>query len=172
MSGLPPRERLRAGIALCPGERAVFPEMSVGESLRVGASLRRDRDEIEHDLERVRSRVPRLAERWNTAAGSLSGGEQRMLAVVTALMARPRFLLLDEPSAGLSPELRRRVVELVREDPLGARPGVLVAEQSLEFATSLCDQVLVLRRGRLGGRHATASILADAALRSRIQQLM
>ncbi len=172
LSDAPLGRRLLAGLALCPGERAVFPQMSVGDSLRMGAYLRRDEDGVEADLERIRFCIPRLAERWRTAAGSLSGGEQGMLALATALMARPRYLLLDEPSAGLSPEPKRRLVDLIRNDPLGTRPGLLVAEQSLDFALALCDRVIVLRRGRVESRHAAAQIRADAALRRRIQQLM
>jgi branched-chain amino acid transport system ATP-binding protein len=172
LSDAPLRGRLMQGLALCPGERAVFAAMSVGESLRMGACLRRDRGQVEADLARVRERVPRLGERWRTAAGSLSGGEQRMLAVATALMARPRYLLLDEPSAGLSPDSRRRLADLIREAPVGARPGLLVAEQNLEFALSLCDEVVVLRRGRVAGRHSAAEIAADRALRRRVEQLM
>ncbi|HEU0012093.1 MAG TPA: ATP-binding cassette domain-containing protein [Longimicrobium sp.] len=171
LSGAPVRRRLLAGLALCPGERALFPEMSVGESLRMGAYLRRD-GEVDADLEHVRARVPRLAERWRTAAGRLSGGEQRMLAVASALMARPAFLLLDEPSAGLSPEPMRLLAQLIRDGPLGRRPGLLVAEQNLEFATSLCESVAVLRRGRICGRHAAAEVRRDAEVRHRVRQLM
>lgn len=172
LSGAPVRRRLMAGLALCPSERAVFPEMSVGESLRMGAYLRRDREGVEADLEQVRTRVPRLAERWRTPAGRLSGGEQRMLAVAAALMARPAFLLLDEPSAGLSPEPIRLLAQLIRDTPLGRPPALLVAEQNLEFAILLCERVAVLRRGRIRDRHTADEIRHDTQLRRRVRQLM
>lgn len=136
------------GIAHVPEGRRIFPDMTVEENLRTGAFLRRDRAEIERDLTAVFQRFPRLDERRSQLAKTMSGGEQQMLAIGRALMAKPRLLLLDEPSMGLAPviveEMGRIVVEIAREGV----PVVLV-EQNAELALGLADYAYVLETGNL-----------------------
>ncbi len=159
--GLPPHEVVRRGIVYVPAERELFPQLTVLENLELGAycSGRDFRDR----LERVYALFPRLAERRRQRAGTLSGGEQQMLAIARALMSRPRLMLLDEPSTGLAPRL---VAELYRQLEALQKEGVtiLLAEQQVRAALSLCRRVYVIRDGRIVFRGSAAELWGNPGL--------
>jgi branched-chain amino acid transport system ATP-binding protein len=143
----PPQEIVRMGISLSPEGRKIFPRMSVRENLDLGAYLRRDTD-VESDLERVFDLFPRLKERERQKAGTMSGGEQQMLAMGRALMARPQVLLLDEPSMGLAPVLVERIYETVEEiNKQGTT--ILLVEQNANFALGVSHRAYVLEVGTI-----------------------
>jgi branched-chain amino acid transport system ATP-binding protein len=142
-----PQEIVRLGISHSPEGRKIFPRMSVRENLDLGAYLRRDED-IESDIRRVYDLFPRLEERENQKAGTMSGGEQQMLAMGRALMARPKLLLLDEPSMGLSPVLVERIYETVEEiNKQGTT--ILLVEQNANFALGISHRAYVLEVGQI-----------------------
>jgi branched-chain amino acid transport system ATP-binding protein len=143
-----PEAVARAGIAHVPEGRGTFTELTVEENLRLGAYTRRDRG-LKADIERVSHWFPWIPERSHQSAGTLSGGEQQMLAVARALMARPRLLLLDEPSLGLAPMIVREIFRIVRE--LNEREGltVLVVEQDARIALRTAARAYVLEVGRV-----------------------
>jgi branched-chain amino acid transport system ATP-binding protein len=143
----PPQEIVRQGISLSPEGRKIFPRMSVRENLDLGAYLRRDSD-VQSDLERVFDLFPRLKEREKQKAGTMSGGEQQMLAMGRALMARPQMLLLDEPSMGLAPVLVERIYETVEEiNKQGTT--ILLVEQNANFALGVSNRAYVLEVGAI-----------------------
>jgi branched-chain amino acid transport system ATP-binding protein len=143
----PPQEIVRLGISLSPEGRKIFPRMSVRENLDLGAYLRRDTD-IQSDLDRVFDLFPRLKEREKQKAGTMSGGEQQMLAMGRALMARPQVLLLDEPSMGLAPVLVERIYETVEEiNKQGTT--ILLVEQNANFALGVSNRAYVLEVGTI-----------------------
>lgn len=145
---LKPEEVVVTGISLVPEGRRVFPDLTALENLRIGAFARKDRGELEADLDRVFTLFPRLKERRRQLGGTLSGGEQQMLAVGRALMSKPRLLLLDEPSLGLSPVLVHAIMETVREiNQQGT--SVLLVEQNALAALQLADRGYVLETGRV-----------------------
>ncbi|WP_424140069.1 ABC transporter ATP-binding protein [Roseomonas chloroacetimidivorans] len=164
ISGLSPREILQRGIAHCPEGRRVFPHLSVRENLAMGALLRSDRAGIASDLEAMYARFPRLKERAHQAAGTLSGGEQQMLAIARALMSRPRLVMFDEPSLGLAPNLVEQVFEIVQEV---RREGlmVLMVEQNALAALSLCDRAYLLETGRVVRSGTGAELLESSDVR-------
>jgi branched-chain amino acid transport system ATP-binding protein len=142
-----PQEIVRLGISLSPEGRKIFPRMSVRENLDLGAYLRRDTD-VQSDLERVFDLFPRLKERERQKAGTMSGGEQQMLAMGRALMARPQVLLLDEPSMGLAPVLVERIYETVEEiNKQGTT--ILLVEQNANFALGVSNRAYVLEVGTI-----------------------
>ncbi len=140
---------VRLGIAHVPEGRGTFAHLSTEENLRLGAYLRRDRAAVAHDLERVYGHFPRLAERRRQQAGTLSGGEQQMLAVSRALMLRPRLMLLDEPSFGLAPRVVEELFEILRRINAAERVGILLVEQNAALALALADAAIVLETGRV-----------------------
>ena len=145
---LPPHERVAAGLVQVPEGRRVFSTMSVAENLSLGAWARKDKDKIAGDLDEVYALFPRLAERKSQAAGTMSGGEQQMLAVGRAMMSRPRLLLLDEPSLGLAPLLVKEifnVVQRIRERGV----TVLLVEQNAHLSLQVADRAYVLETGRV-----------------------
>jgi branched-chain amino acid transport system ATP-binding protein len=146
--GLPAQEILRRGIAHCPEGRRVFPYMTVDENLAMGAYVRSDHAAIAADLDRVFAHFPILAERRRQAAGTLSGGEQQMLAIGRALMARPRLILFDEPSLGLAPAVVERVFAIIAGIQ---REGttVLMVEQNAYMALKLASRAYVMETGRI-----------------------
>ncbi len=163
--GLSPREILARGIAHCPEGRRVFPHLSVRENLEMGALLRRDRTAVADDLEAMCHRFPRLRERLAQAAGTLSGGEQQMLAIARALMSRPRLLMFDEPSLGLAPSLVEQVFLIVQE--IRAKgTTVLMVEQNAMAALRLADRAFLLESGHVVQRGTGAELLASPEVRA------
>jgi branched-chain amino acid transport system ATP-binding protein len=160
---LPAHAIVNAGLAHVPEGRRVFPFMSVRENLDMGAFTRRDAG-LATDLERVFELFPILRDRARQAAGTLSGGEQQMLAMGRALMARPQLLLLDEPSMGLAPIVVQRIFAIVREI---SRDGttILLVEQNAAAALRLADRGYVLETGRIVLADAAAALLADEQVR-------
>jgi branched-chain amino acid transport system ATP-binding protein len=154
----------KAGIAHVPQGRGTFGEFTVDENLRVGAVTRRDR-EVSADMDRWYSMFPRLGERRNQAAGSMSGGEQQMLAIARAMMSRPKLLLLDEPSLGLAPlitqELFRRLGEINKETGL----TLLVVEQNANLALDIGNRGYVLESGRIATSGSAEDLKTDDAVR-------
>ncbi|HEY8531012.1 MAG TPA: ABC transporter ATP-binding protein [Limnochorda sp.] len=143
-----PEDIVRLGISHVPEGRRIFANLTVRENLELGAFLRRDRAEQARDLERVFDLFPRLKERLHQVAGTLSGGEQQMLAIGRALMARPRLLLLDEPSLGLAPLLVRTIFDVIREiNSQGTT--ILLVEQNAHMALSIAHRAYVLETGRI-----------------------
>ena len=149
-----------AGIAMSPEGRRVFADLTVLENLRIGAYLRRDKDGIAKDLKRVYELFPRLEERSWQLAGTLSGGEQQMLAVGRALMSRPKLMMLDEPSLGLAPLVVQDIFSIIREIN---RQGmtVLLIEQNANMALKIADLAYVLETGRITMSGTGAELLAD-----------
>jgi len=143
-----PKRILQLGIAHCPEGRRVFPQMSVLENLEMGSYLRTDVSEVSADMQRLFERFPILHERRDQAAGTLSGGEQQMLAISRALMSRPKLVLFDEPSLGLAPNLVERTFEIIK----GIRAQgvtVVMVEQNAFAALELSDRAYVLDQGRV-----------------------
>lgn len=146
--GIPPHTIVSKGMALCPEGRRVFLQMSVRENLEMGAFTRRDSAEIADSLEMVFDRFPRLKEREGQSAGTLSGGEQQMLAMGRALMSKPRLLMLDEPSMGLAPILVQEIFNIIKSlHETGTT--VLLVEQNARMALSVADRAYVLETGRV-----------------------
>jgi branched-chain amino acid transport system ATP-binding protein len=144
----PPHEIVKMGISQSPEGRRIFSRMSVFENLEMGAYQRDNRAEIREDLERVYALFPRLQERRAQKGGTLSGGEQQMLAIGRALMARPKLLLLDEPSMGLAPIFVEKIFEIVREINQQGTP-ILLVEQNALMALDTADRGYVLETGRV-----------------------
>ena len=164
IDGLPTGRIVARGIAIVPENRRIFPQMSVLENLEMGGYLRRDRRALEEDLARVLDLFPRLKERLHQAGGTLSGGEQQMLAVGRALMSRPSLLLMDEPSMGLAPVLVERSFALIQEIN---RQGttILMVEQNAHMALSIAHRGYVLQTGRIVLADTAANLLASEAMR-------
>jgi len=156
----PAHTRLPAGMALVPEGRGIFPTLSVHENLLMGAYCRDDAESIATDLDAQFTRFPRLAERREQLAGTLSGGEQQMLAIGRALMGRPRLLLLDEPSMGLSPIMVEKIFATLRE-VCAAGVTLLLVEQNARLAMALCERTVVLEHGQLTLEGASAQLLRD-----------
>jgi branched-chain amino acid transport system ATP-binding protein len=146
---LDPDKVMRLGLSHVPEGREVFPFLSVRENLRMGAYTRSDKDGIERDLESVYGYFPVLKERAEQRAGQLSGGEQQMLAISRALMSRPRMMLLDEPSLGLSPKLVKEIFEIIRRINRERGVAVLLVEQNATLALKTADYGYVLELGRM-----------------------
>jgi len=154
------RRVLELGIAHCPEGRRVFPYMTVRENLEMGCYLRSDRAGIEADLGRVFERFPILGERREQAAGTLSGGEQQMLAISRALMSRPKLVLFDEPSLGLAPNIVERTFEIIRQIRADGVTVVMV-EQNAAAALELSDRAYVMEQGRVALSGRGADLLGD-----------
>lgn len=143
-----PQDIIRLGIAHCPEGRRVFPQLTVRENLEMGAFRRNDRHTIKTDIDRMLGMFPRLAERIRQSAGTLSGGEQQMLAIARSLMSRPRLIMFDEPSLGLAPNFVEQVFKLVAEICEGGTT-VLMVEQNAYAALDLCDRSYLLSTGEV-----------------------
>jgi branched-chain amino acid transport system ATP-binding protein len=159
IAGTPPQEIVRAGVALSPEGRHCFQRMTVRENLDMGAYLRRD-DRVNDDLERIFDLFPRLKEREKQKAGTMSGGEQQMLAMGRALMAEPRLLLLDEPSMGIAPILVERIYETIAEIN---RQGmtILLVEQNANFALDVSARGYVLATGKVVLSNSASALRDD-----------
>ncbi|HEX9711694.1 MAG TPA: ABC transporter ATP-binding protein [Actinomycetota bacterium] len=154
VDGLPTQTRVGMGISMVPENRRLFQRMTVRENLEMGAYLRADRDGIAEDTERVTALFPRIKERWSQRAGTLSGGEQQMVAMARALMARPKVLLMDEPSMGLAPILVAQNFEIIKQvNEQGTT--IFVVEQNANMALSIAHRGYVLQTGQV--------VLADTA---------
>jgi branched-chain amino acid transport system ATP-binding protein len=164
IAGAAPRRILAEGIAHCPEGRRVFPQMTVAENLAMGAYLRRDRAGIAADLARIYGEFPRLAERRHQAAGTLSGGEQQMLAIGRALMGRPKLVLFDEPSLGLAPNIVERMFAVIRAIR-DAGTTVLLVEQNAFAALELCDYAYLIETGRIVLEGTGQALIADPHVR-------
>jgi branched-chain amino acid transport system ATP-binding protein len=167
IDGLSPDAIVRLGIAMVPEGRRVFPYMSVKDNLLMGAFARTDKPGIRATLEMVLGRFPRLRERYGQAAGTMSGGEQQMLAIARALMAKPRLLLLDEPSLGIAPKLvqdiARSIVAINRDEHV----SVLLVEQNSRMALRISQRAYALTTGRIALSGKSSDLLGD----ERIQRL-
>jgi branched-chain amino acid transport system ATP-binding protein len=148
ITGASPPKVLMRGIAHCPEGRRVFPHMSVEENLDMGAYLRRDAATVALDRDRIYREFPRLADRRKQVAGTLSGGEQQMLAIGRALMSRPRLIMFDEPSLGLAPNIVERTFAIIRAIR-DAGTTVLLVEQNAFAALDMCDHACLLEGGRI-----------------------
>lgn len=161
--GMAPERIARSGIALVPEGRRILGSLTVAENLRLGAVARESKDEIEADLESILNRFPVLKRYYRGSAGTLSGGEQQQLAVARALMARPRLLLLDEPSLGLAPVLTATVFGILR-DLKEEGVTMLLVEQNAQLALDLADRAYVLRTGRIVGHGSSDRLRSDRDL--------
>jgi branched-chain amino acid transport system ATP-binding protein len=164
ITGLPPAAILESGIAHCPEGRRVFPYLTVEENLAMGAYVRRDHATVAADLDRVCAHFPILAERRRQAAGTLSGGEQQMLAIGRALMARPRLILFDEPSLGLAPTVVETTFAIIADI---RRQGttVLMVEQNAYLALRMADRGYVMESGRIVLSGLARELLTDDHVR-------
>jgi branched-chain amino acid transport system ATP-binding protein len=160
-----PEAIARLGIAHVPDGRGTFLRLSVAENLKLGAHVRHDRAGVRTDLERVESYFPVLAERRRQQAGTLSGGEQQMLAIGRALMLRPRLLLLDEPSFGLAPLVIRGIFEILGRINREDRVSMLLVEQNAELALALAHHAYLLETGRIVRAGPAAELGSDVAIR-------
>jgi branched-chain amino acid transport system ATP-binding protein len=165
VTGASPRRMLALGVAHCPEGRRVFPHMSVRENLRMGCYLRGDGAGIERDMKRLFDRFPILYARRDQAAGTLSGGEQQMLAISRALMARPKLVLFDEPSLGLAPNTADRTFEIIRQIRDDGVTVVMV-EQNAFAALELCDRAYVLEQGAVAMTGTGAELLDNPRVKS------
>ncbi len=164
LDGTPTSERVRMGISPVPEARRLFGPLTVRENLELGAYTRRDRKAIADDMERVLTLFPRLRERIGQLAGTLSGGEQQMVAMARALMARPALLCMDEPSMGLAPALVETVFDLIQEIN---RQGttIFVVEQNANVALSIAHRGYVLQAGEIGLAGTAQELLANPLIR-------
>jgi branched-chain amino acid transport system ATP-binding protein len=165
ISGTPAFKIVHLGIAHVPEGRRIFPNLSVMENLELGAYIRKDKAEIKNDFEMVFVLFPRLKERRNQLAGTLSGGEQQMLAIGRALMIRPKILLMDEPSMGLAPIIVSQIFSII-QDINKKGTTILLVEQNANMALSIAHRAYVLETGRIVLSGNAKDILKNEAVRS------
>ncbi len=164
VSGLPTQRIVERGVSMVPENRRLFKRMTVMENLEMGSYLRRDRAAISEDTDRVFDLFPRLKERLGQRAGTLSGGEQQMVAVARALMARPKVLLMDEPSMGLAPVLVAQNFELIKQiNEQGTT--IFVVEQNANMALSIADRGYVLQTGQIVLADTAEALLSNPLMR-------
>ncbi len=159
-----PDEIVALGISQVPEGRRIFPQLTVAENLDMGAFLRRDKDGIKQDLDYIYGLFPILAERRNQAGGTLSGGEQQMLAISRALMARPQLLLLDEPSLGLAPLIVKRIFEIVQRINADSNTTIFLVEQNANLALKAAHRGYVMENGRITLEDRAENLLANEAV--------
>ena len=163
--GLVPERIVRRGLAMVPENREIFPVLTVEENLRLGAYIRKDRDEFQADLEHMFALFPILQERFAQRAGTLSGGEQQQLAIARALMSHPDLLMLDEPSLGLAPKIVEQVFELIQhlhEDGM----TILLVEQNVSLTLEIADRAYVLNMGAVQAAGTPAELRENVDLAS------
>lgn len=161
---IPAHKIVSLGMAHVPEGRRVFADLSVYENLKMGAYTRKDKEEIEKSLDRVYERFPRLKERKNQLAGTLSGGEQQMLAMGRALMSQPKIILMDEPSMGLSPILVNEIFDIIQEVSKSGTT-VLLVEQNAKKALSIADRAYVLETGKIVLDGKAEALLNDDSIK-------
>ena len=164
LAGVPASKVVSLGMALCPEGRRIFQQMSVRENLEMGGYTR-PASEIDSSLENVFQRFPRLKEREKQIAGTLSGGEQQMLAMGRALMSKPKLLMLDEPSMGLAPILVEQIFDIIAELH-AAGTTILLVEQNAQMALSIADRAYVLGTGKITMSGTASDVLADDRVRA------
>jgi len=165
IDGVATAEIVRRGIGHVPEGRGTFVKLTVEENLRLGAYTRRDRARVAEDVERVYGYFPVLAERRGQQAGTMSGGEQQMLAIARALMVRPRLLVLDEPSFGLAPKMVEAIFEIIAAINRQEEVGILLVEQNAAIALALADHAYLLETGRIVMSGSAAQLREDEAVR-------
>jgi branched-chain amino acid transport system ATP-binding protein len=166
ISGMSAHQRVEIGISQVPEGRGIFPGMSVLENLEIGKYFRKDRkSEMQEDLEKVYSLFPRLKERTSQSGGTLSGGEQQMLAIGRALMSRPKVLLLDEPSMGLAPMMIQNIFNIITEINKSLGTTILLVEQNAQQALQRADRAYVLETGKVVKEAKASDLLNDPAVR-------
>jgi branched-chain amino acid transport system ATP-binding protein len=156
---------VRLGVAQVPQGRGTFPELSVEDNMRTGAFIRNDKSDIEADLERWYFQFPRLKERRTQRAGSLSGGEQQMLAIARALMSRPKLLLCDEPSLGLAPIITQELFGIISDLNRESGLSVLLVEQNANLAVQIAHRVYLLETGSITSSGTAEEIAGDESIR-------
>ena len=164
IQGLDPDQIVRMGVCQVPEGRHIFPQLTVQENLDMGAFLRRDKKGIRSDMEYIFSLFPVLAERRNQDGGTLSGGQQQMLAMSRALMARPSLLLLDEPSMGLAPLLIRQIFEIIKKINADHNTTIFLVEQNANQALRIADRGYVLENGKIRVSGNADELLANPAV--------
>ena len=161
---IPAHKIVSMGMAHVPEGRRVFADLSVYENLKLGAYTRKDKENLNKDLENIYKRFPRLAERKNQSAGTLSGGEQQMLAMGRALMSKPSIILMDEPSMGLSPILVNEIFDII-ESISKSGTTVLLVEQNAKKALSIADRAYVLETGKIVTSGKASDLLEDDSIK-------
>ncbi len=162
---LPPNDIVSLGISQVPEGRRIFPFLSVAENLDMGAFLRNDKDEIKRDIEYIYELFPILADRRNQAGGTLSGGEQQMLAISRALMAKPRLLLMDEPSLGLAPLIVRQIFEIIKKINAESKTTIFLVEQNANMALKVAHRGYVMETGRVSMADTAENLLTNDEVR-------
>jgi len=164
ITGTPSYQLVERGLAMVPEGRGIFRQLTVAENLAMGAFVRRDREAVRDDLEHIFELFPRLAERRSQSGGTLSGGEQQMLAIGRAMMSRPKLLLLDEPSMGLAPLLVQKIFETVRAISVEG-VTILLIEQNARLALEIANRGYVMESGTITLSGPAAELLADPKVR-------
>lgn len=162
---LSPNKIVALGISQVPEGRRIFPRLSVTENLDMGAFLRSDKDGVKKDIDYIFSLFPILAERRAQAGGTLSGGEQQMLAISRALMARPRLLLMDEPSLGLAPIIVRQIFDIIKKINAESNTTIFLVEQNANLALKVADRGYVMETGRITLSDSAEKLLANDDVR-------
>ena len=165
IDGRPTEDIVQRGVAHVPDGRGTFFELTVEENLRLGAYVRRDRQGVARDMDLVFGYFPRLRERYRQQAGTLSGGEQQMLAIARALLLRPRLLLLDEPSFGLAPLIVQDIFAILRRIRADEGVSILLVEQNASLALDIAEQAYLLETGRIVVSGPAADIRRDESIR-------
>ncbi len=165
ITGMDPDKIVSLGIVQVPEGRRIFPFLTVRENLDMGAFLRNDKESIKKDIEYVFSLFPILAERRNQAGGTLSGGEQQMLAISRALMAKPRLLLLDEPSLGLAPIITQQIMEIIKKVNTENKTTIFLVEQNANLALKIADRGYVMETGRITMKDTAKNLREDEKVR-------
>ena len=163
--GMATEDIVRRGVAHVPDGRGTFMELTVEENMRLGAYIRQDRAAVETDFERMFGYFPRLKERYRQQAGTLSGGEQQMLAISRALLLRPRLLLLDEPSFGLAPLIVKEIFNIMRRIRDEEKVSILLVEQNASLALAFAEDAYLLETGRIVVSGKAADISKDESIR-------